>query len=299
MVNSNDSTSHSEAGSWRGGGVLQYLYDLENDFDPHKSRQFLERSWPLVFGVVCLYLAFIHLGQSLMRNRSRFDLRGVLIVWNLLLAAFSILGVVRTWAFFRDTLVAKGVHGIICDNTFFVTPVVGFWSYVFTLSKLVELGDTVFIVLRKQPLIFLHWYHHITVLLYCWHGNAEFSATGQVFGIMNFAVHSLMYSYYALKAMRIKVPTAVAFFITMFQLSQMVVGIGITLVGYSVKAAGRECSISDLNVKVSFLMYFSYFVLFANFFYQTYIRNGAKRSVVAKKTEQVISQAQLLAKKAM
>jgi hypothetical protein len=96
-----------------------------------------------------------------------------------------------------------------------------------------------------------------------------------------------------------KVPTAVAFFITMFQLSQMVVGIGITLVGYSVKAAGRECSISDLNVKVSFLMYFSYFVLFANFFYQTYIRNGAKRSVVAKKTEQVISQAQLLAKKAM
>ncbi len=103
-------------------------------------------------------------------------------------------------------LTSTNLNRLASHIRFFVTPVVGFWSYVFTLSKLVELGDTVFIVLRKQPLIFLHWYHHITVLLYCWHGNAEFSATGQVFGIMNFAVHSLMYSYYALKAMRIKVP---------------------------------------------------------------------------------------------
>jgi hypothetical protein len=27
-----------------------------------------------------------------------------------------------------------------------------------TMSKLIELGDTAFIVLRKQPLRFLHWY---------------------------------------------------------------------------------------------------------------------------------------------
>ena len=48
-------------------------------------------------------------------------------------------------------------------------------------SKLPELGDTLFIVLRKQQLIFLHWYHHITVFIYVWYSYAGHTAPGRWF----------------------------------------------------------------------------------------------------------------------
>ena len=55
----------------------------------------------------------------------------------------------------------------------------GLWVILMTLSKLVELGDTIFIVLRKQPLVFLHWYHHISTLIYCWNSYSEQTANGE------------------------------------------------------------------------------------------------------------------------
>ncbi|CAG0913620.1 unnamed protein product [Notodromas monacha] len=274
------------------------IYWFERNFDSYAGRRFLESNWPLAFGTIALYISFVFAGPAYMKRRERFEVRIPLILWNVLLASFSIFGTFRTAPHFFRSLSTRGLHCIVCDNGFFQQPVVGFWCYMFTLSKLVELGDTVFIVLRKQPLIFLHWYHHITVLLFCWHGNSEFSSTGQFFGFMNFTVHSLMYTYYALKAARIKLPTVIAFFITSFQLSQMVVGIIGNCLAFSFKNAGLPCNISNLSLKLAFIMYFSYFVLFVNFFYRTYFKRGAKRSVVAK-TEQVICQAQILAKKAM
>ena len=45
----------------------------------------------------------------------------------------------------------------------------GLWVGLFIFSKLPELFDTAFLVLQKKKVIFLHWFHHTTVLLYCWH----------------------------------------------------------------------------------------------------------------------------------
>lgn len=65
---------------------------------------------------------------------------------------------------------AYGHDGLFCDTkrqsagqgTLY------FWVYVFYLSKFYELLDTVFIVLRKAPLRFLHFYHHSMTFFLCW-----------------------------------------------------------------------------------------------------------------------------------
>ena len=57
----------------------------------------------------------------------------------------------------------------MCYTDSFATPPVAVWGWIYALSKIAELGDTAFIVLRKRPLPFLHWYHHVTVLVFTWY----------------------------------------------------------------------------------------------------------------------------------
>ena len=77
-----------------------------------------------------------------------------------------------------NTIYYRGVYHSVCvpPTPRYGRGPVGFWVVLFIFSKIPELGDTVFIVLRKKPLIFLHWYHHVTVLLFCWHAFGTLSA---------------------------------------------------------------------------------------------------------------------------
>ncbi|KAI0986697.1 hypothetical protein GJ496_005905 [Pomphorhynchus laevis] len=142
---------------------------------------------------------------------------------------------------------------------------------LFAISKVPELFDTMFIVLRKQKLIFLHWFHHATVLVYTWYAYHDWTATGRWFIMMNYTVHAFMYTYYAFRAMRFNIPRKLAMMVTAMQLSQMVVGCFVNAKVYRVKQADQYCNVSWANIQWSFLMYFVYFLLFCAFFFQSYI----------------------------
>ena len=74
------------------------------------------------------------------------------------------------------------------------------WGWLFALSKIVEFGDTAFIIFRKAPLSFLHWYHHVTVCTYTWYAlTTDPIALSNFFGAMNYTVHTFMYAYYAIR----------------------------------------------------------------------------------------------------
>ncbi|KAK6620939.1 hypothetical protein RUM43_011238 [Polyplax serrata] len=179
-----------------------YVFNFEQEFTHYETRRWMLENWTYGFYYVGVYMILIFGGQHYMQSRPKYNLRGVLSLWNTLLAGFSIMGACRTAPELLHTLRNYGLYHSVCIPSFIEQDKVsGFWSWMFVLSKLPELGDTIFIVLRKQPLIFLHWYHHITVLLYSWFSYTEYTSSARWFIVMNYCVHSVMYSYYALKSM--------------------------------------------------------------------------------------------------
>lgn len=234
------------------------------------KKDWMQNNWKLSFLYAFIYIVAVFGGKAYMKNREKFDLRRGLVAWNLVLAAFSLMGSIRVWPEFYYTIKNNGIGHSICNNDY-AHGVNGCWGWLFLLSKVPELVDTLFIILRKQQLIFLHWYHHTTVLIYCWYSCKDFTSSGRWFVLMNFTVHAAMYSYYGMRALRFKIPKWVNIVITSGQISQMIIGIIVNTVAYIKKSRGEECHISDANIKWSFAMYFSYFLLFFHFFYKAYI----------------------------
>lgn len=134
-------------------------------------------------------------GVRVMASAQPFGLKRTLAAWNLLLALFSFVGFLRTAPFLVYVIGGRGLYASLCDpaETTYGNGAAGLWTMLFVWSKIPELLDTAFVIARKKPLIFLHWYHHATVLLYCWHSYGTGSSAGLYFIAMNYGVHSLMY----------------------------------------------------------------------------------------------------------
>jgi len=94
-----------------------------------------------------------------------------------------------------------------------------------------------------------------------WESSMQFWC--RLFMVMNYSVHSIMYTYYTLRAMRIKVPKVFAIVTTSLQIIQMVFGLAITLTVLHYKQTGIGCNVGDEQNKFSLFIYLSYFMLFA------------------------------------
>ncbi|XP_026131980.1 elongation of very long chain fatty acids protein 6 [Carassius auratus] len=256
-----------------------HAFDFERHFDDLAAREWFEQNWGASLVLSGVYVLVIFLGRVYMKDREKLDLRKPLVLWSLSLATFSVMGAMRTGWYMFSVLRSRGLRVSVCDTGFFSAPVSKFWAFVFTLSKAPELGDTVFIVLRKQRLIFLHWYHHITVLLYTWYTYKDRVAGGGWFMTMNYIVHAFMYSYYTAKAAGARVPRLCAMMVTLMQITQMFIGLSIVGLLY-LWNHDTHCFSTKSNIICASLMYLSYLLLFSVFFYQSYFRrSGEQKSV--------------------
>jgi elongation of very long chain fatty acids protein 6 len=252
---------------------------------------------------VILYVIGVFGGQKLMEKREKaFDFRKAMAWWNLFLSTFSFIGVVRVLPEIVYKYYLRGHHELICGDPepLYGSGAVGLWVQLFILSKLGELIDTVFLVLHKRPVIFLHWYHHVTVLVFCWFTYVG-KNPGVLFCGMNYSVHAIMYFYYYLQAADRKslmyttflpalgfakkdgsckdsfkkVLQANASRITTMQTSQMVVGVFI--VAYYLKHQDN-CKVDWELMNYCGIMYSSYFYLFAKVYYDKFVAKKPKQT---------------------
>lgn len=115
--------------------------------------------------------------------------------------------------------------------------------------------------------------------MYSWFSYTEYTASARWFVVMNYCVHSLMYTYYALRALKFNPPRFISMVITGLQLTQMIIGCAINIWAYDfIQQSGQHaCQISNTNIKLSIAMYASYFILFARFFHLTYLSSNARK----------------------
>lgn len=251
---------------------FRFIDKLESQFDEKKAIPWMASVWHWSFYFSALYLALIYLGQRYMKNKDPYNLRRALCMWSALLGLFSLFAVFRIIPHAWRMVYLSGWRHAVCDERSFIGSTgAGLWAFLFPLSKLPELVDTAFIVLRKQKLSFLHYYHHVTVFIYCWYSYAYPVGPGIWFGIVNYCVHAIMYCYYAVKASGRNPPRWVAKSITTIQLSQMFVGILLNYLSIESLMNNKTCKTNWFAIAISIFFYASYAVLFANFFYWAYI----------------------------
>ena len=266
---------------------LSQFAEFERSYDGVAWIEFCRNHAEIPVFAITLYLMFVFYVPGFLEHRKALRLKHAFAAWNAALAVFSCIGTMRTAPHLYDAITAKGLDYTLCmhPNQWFRDGPVGLWMALFIYSKIPELLDTCFLVLQKKRVLFLGWFHHTTVLLYCWHAFHNVIATGLWFATMNYAVHTVMYAYYFATVFARSRPfaKAAAPFITCAQIAQMAVGSAVTARSGFLKLRDQTCHVDPSNIKLGLVMYGVYFVLFTMLFRDKYLaaKRGAEPSAEA------------------
>jgi len=268
---------------WQRVPALKPFYtEFENNYNPDTVLHWMGRHWEVPIIAIVLYVAVITAGPKMMeRSGLKLNLRYPIATWNALLSIFSFIGMMRTVPHLVMDIVEKDYMTTMCTPPYqnWGAGATGFWVQMFILSKIPELIDTVWLVLKGRDVIFLHWYHHITVLLYCWHAHTNEAGAGLYFVAMNYSVHAIMYGYYCLMALKMIPKGFPAYLITVAQIVQMLIGTGVCVASWYYMLAGEKCHNTLENLIAGGLMYGSYLYLFLEFAVKRFILKPKKKKI--------------------
>ncbi|KAH7637083.1 hypothetical protein HUG17_7289 [Dermatophagoides farinae] len=209
-----------------------YMFDFwEQESDPRISNYPMMKGGPwMAWSIVAAYVYFVKsLGPRLMKNRESMNLQSLIVAYNLSMIIINAyffyqimvpyhLGIdINIWNFERNE------HLDYTPRTMHVC----FLSYLYLLSKYMDLIETIFFILRKKfnQISSLHVYHHaiVPILVHMFIKVSPAGGPGAMFPLLNTFIHTIMYIYYTLSALGLRRYTWWKKYVTQLQLTQFVI----------------------------------------------------------------------------
>ncbi|CAG8564734.1 841_t:CDS:2 [Paraglomus occultum] len=165
-------------------------------------------------------------------------------------------------------------HGKVCWNES-----IGYWAYLFYLSKYYEIIDTIIILMKGRRSSFLQSYHHAGAIITMWITTKFAAPALWIFVVFNSFIHTIMYFYYALTSVGFSPPGKQ--YLTTAQILQFTVGSTLSFTYFIIPGcmnAGERFSAVVTLAYVGPLLY-----LFLQFAFRTYGR-GIKHGKADAKT---------------
>jgi len=240
-------------------------------FQDFKDAKWPATTWTPIIIAIVFYVGVLYGLRQLMKNREKFELGLIVPLHNFFLCGLSlVMGLGLFYELVKLFVTSTDVmDDFFCDTKKrLATGPQNYWMYIFLLSKFYELLDTVIIVLKKRPLIFLHVYHHIITMVLVFVMMDSEVAVRWLPMVANCSVHVPMYYYYGISALGMTAWWKI--YITQMQIIQFVVDIiGIYIGGYY-HYLGYNCSSSVGSWFFGQSIIVSFLVLFLNFYSKTY-----------------------------
>lgn len=229
------------------------------------------------------YYVLIFGGREIMKNRPAYKLNGLFMVHNFILSTFSAALLILFAEQLIPTVWNRGLYDGVCGAGGWTKPLVVLY-FLNYMTKYYELLDTVFLVLKKKPLTFLHCYHHPATAFLCYTQLIGRTSVSWVPITLNLFVHVVMYWYYFQSARGVKIWWKE--WITRLQIAQFVIGLGFIYFAtwdyYTSTYAPwlphvGTCAGEEFAAFAGCATLSSYLFLFISFYFATY-KKSSKRS---------------------
>lgn len=195
------------------------------------------------------------------------------LIHNLLLCAYSAWTACNVIPLTISSLKTHGMRDTYCTKGLWNAGM-HYWGFLFYLSKYWELTDTILLIIKGRSPSFLQVYHHAVTIMCAYGLQASHASVTFIFVGFNATVHTIMYAYYALTVLGVRLKAKSA--ITAMQIVQFLTGILFAMPMFFLQD-GR-CANRAQKVAVGALILHAVYLtkLFIDFYKQAYRRRAKK-----------------------